>query len=83
MSQISDVDMESLERQLGIPRPKPKLPVEKAEAEAPVATPGLHQLISDLESTLDLAIAQLINLKARVTEFDRLQTKFYNGHPTT
>jgi hypothetical protein len=46
---------------------------------APPEQRGIHALIEEVEELVELTQARLKTIKARLSQFDDLQRKFYNG----
>jgi hypothetical protein len=54
-----------------------KLPAAKSFA--PPTQRGIHELISDIDDLVATLQERVDNVKKRLSEFDRLQSSFYNG----
>ena len=71
-------NLDSLEKAIA-PRVEGLERMPKGKSFAPPDQRGIHELIDEVESAVDLVMELIKNIKRRLNEFDRLQASFYNG----
>jgi len=79
MNEIDKRNEQAVEKALGDMKKLPQAPKIQERSFAPPEHRGIHEILEEAEATMELVLAQLKIARRRMSEFDAMQARFYNG----